>query len=460
MKNFLSLVLVLFGWPLQAQQSVLLTRKVKPDASIQAVLDTQFGAYELVLLEGPAPAVAGRAGTFRLSLDASGTAGDVMLEPNDLRNADYHAVVTTGHGEREETYASTRWFKGYYHEDRRQPVRVSVGDGGLSGYFVRQDTLRFIRPVRNFLPGTDSHLYIVYPADAVGREQLLCETVVDRGIEAAVARVHVAAETPVGGQLLIATEASYNYYITRGEETNAHILEVLNEIEGLYERDFGVTFRVTYQHAFAVDEDPYKSNESLQLLEQFRTEWNSRHTTVSRNLAFLFNTTTIPSGSVGRAYQGQACEDRSYAYGYFSRDNPAFETIAVAHEIGHLLGALHELGACDVVHTLMCPSLGGDLTFSSVAQAAITDYLNSHSCFDVPLTISLYPVPARNDLVIQCSEEIFSVAIYDVMGRKVQEGVYDEGKAQIPVAHVPPGIYVAVIRSATQVITRRLEILR
>jgi hypothetical protein len=113
-----------------------------------------------------------------------------------------------------------------------------------------------------------------------------------------------------------------------------------------------------------------------------------------------------------------------------------------------------------MVHTLMCPSLGGDLTFSTVAQQAITDYLDGHSCFDVPLNISLYPVPARTNLVIQCSEAIFSVALYDVMGRKVHERVYEQGEAQIPVTHVPQGVYVAVIRSASQVITRRLEILR
>ncbi|MBT1708475.1 hypothetical protein KK062_09580 [Fulvivirgaceae bacterium PWU5] len=463
-KNFLFLLLALCGWSLKAQQAVLTARKVTADAAIRAMLDERFTSYELVSLERPALTTLARTGTFRISFDASGMPGDVVLESNDLRHADYRAVVTTDRGEREETYAAAQWFKGYYNGDRQQPARFSVRDDGLSGYYVRQDTVWFVKPVGSFLPGTDPQLYIVYSTGATGWEQLFCEapaTTYDRSIAAAVVRAHsVAAETAVGKQLLIATEASYNYYATRGEATNAHILEVLNEIEGLYERDFGVTFRVTYQHAYAVDDDPYDSNESLVLLEQFRTEWNNGYTHVSRNLAFLFNTTTIPSGAVGRAYQGQACEDREYAYGYFSRDNPAFETIAVAHEIGHLLGAVHEQGGCDVVHTLMCPSLGGDLTFSDVAQKAIMDYLASHSCFDVPLTISLHPVPARTDLVIQCSEMKFSVALYDIMGSRVFEHRYDQGEAHIPVANMPQGIYMAVIRSATRMATRRLEILR
>lgn len=464
-KEILLFILMLFGCRLQAQQAVLSARKVMADAAVRAMLDERFAAYELVSFEGPAPGTAGRASTFRLSFNASGMPGEVLLERNDLRHADYRAVVTTVHGEREAIYAATQLFKGYYNGDRQQPARFSVGDDGLSGYYVRQDTLRFVKPLRSFLPGANTQLYIVYSAAAAGREPLFCDVpgaaYDGRSIAAAVARAHAATgKTPSGKQLLIATEASYNYYVTRDEQTNAHILEVLNEIEGLYERDFGITFRVTYQHAYAVDDDPYDSNESLTLLEQFRGEWNSRYTHVSRNISFLFNTTTIPSGAIGRAYQGQACEDREYGYGYFSRDNPAFETIAVAHEIGHLLGAVHEKGACDVVHTLMCPSLGGDLTFSDVAQNAIAEYLDSHSCFDVPLNISLHPVPARTDLVIQCSEVNFSVALYDAMGRRVHEGIYDHGEAHIPVANVPQGVYVAVIRSATQVITRRLEILR
>jgi hypothetical protein len=463
-KNSLFLLLALFGWPLQAQQAVLSARKVMADVAIRAMLDERFASYELVSLERPALITLGRAGAFRISFDVSGMPGDIVLESNDLRHADYRAVVTTDRGEREETYVAAQWFKGYYNGDRQQPARFSVGDDGLSGYYVRRDTLWFVKPVGSFLPGTDPQLYIVYSAGAAGWEKLFCDapgTAYDRNVAAAVVRAHsAAAETPVDKQLLIATEASYNYYATRGAGTNAHILEVLNEIEGLYERDFGVTFRVTYQHAYAVDGDPYNSNESLVLLEQFRTEWNNRYTDVSRNLAFLFNTTTIPSGAVGRAYQGQACEDREYAYGYFSRDNPAFETIAVAHEIGHLLGAVHEQGGCDVVHTLMCPSLGGDLTFSDVAQKAIADYLASHSCFDVPLTISLHPVPARTDVVIRCSEVNFSVALYDIMGSMVYEHRYDQGEAHIPVANMTQGVYVAVIRSATQMTTRRLEILR
>lgn len=455
-------MLVSFGWPLLAQHTVLSARNAVADGALREMLDKRVSAYALMSLRGTAPVAGGRAGTFRLSVDAAGMSGDVVLEPNDLRQADYRAVVTTDRGEHAETHMATQWFKGYYNGDRRQPARFSVTDGQLSGYFVRQDTLRFVRPVRSFLPGADPRLYIVYGAGAVGVEQLFCAVPGGaddrRGLEAPGARG--AAEAPSRRQLRIATEASYNYYITRGEATNAHILEVLNEIEGLYERDFGVTFRVTYQHAYAVGDDPYDSNESLTLLEQFRTQWNSRYTAVSRNVAFLFNTTTIPSGAVGRAYQGQACEDRAYGYGYFSRDNPAFETIVVAHELGHLLGAVHETGACDVVHTLMCPSIGGDLTFSSVAQSAISDYLAGHSCFDGPVDVSLHPVPARSDLVIQCSEETFSVTLYDIMGRKVHEHIYDQGEAHIPVAHLPQGVYMAVIRSAAQVITRRLEILR
>lgn len=455
---------VLLGWPLQAQL-MLSARKVAVASPMRAMLDERFSAYELVSLEAQALVAMGRTGTLQLSFDEPGAAGTVVLEPNDLRHTDYRAVVATSRGEQEEAHTAIQLFKGYYNQDRLQPARFRMGNDGLSGYFVRRDTLQFVKPVRSVLPGVDSPLYIVYSAAGASREQLFCEApgiaYDEPSIAAAVTRAHAAAETPAGGQLLIATEASYNYYITRGEDTNAHILEILNEIEGLYERDFGLTFRVTYQHAYAVDDDPYRSNESLALLEQFRTEWNSRYSTVARNLAFLFNTTTIPSGAVGRAYQGQACEDRAYAYGYFSRDNPAFETIAVAHEIGHLLGALHEVGdACQVKHTLMCPSMGGDLTFSDVAHRAIAAYLESHACFDVPIEVSLYPVPARTDLVIQCSEENFSVVMYDVMGRQVHEGTYDRGVAYIPVAQVPPGVYVAVVRSATQIITRRLEILK
>ncbi len=61
------------------------------------------------------------------------------------------------------------------------------------------------------------------------------------------------------------------------------------------ERDFGITFRVTFQHYFDNDNDPY-TGDGQELLSQFQDHWNSNWPEVPRRLAFLFHGKLLDSG--------------------------------------------------------------------------------------------------------------------------------------------------------------------
>jgi hypothetical protein len=269
-------------------------------------------------------------------------------------------------------------------------------------------------------------------------------------------------ELSKGLVLKIATQADYSYYLANGAGTNDHILGVINQIEGLYEKDFGITFKVTFQHVYETDNDPYTSTDALTLLKQFRDDWNANHQDVHRNIAFLFNAVDLPTGTLGRAYQAQACGDMNSSYGFFSYREFLYEASIVAHEIGHMLGAEHETAAgCEAEPSLMCAAIGRatPFIFSAAAQAVISEYLHAHPCFTDPLETRVHPVPARTDLIIESSMPNFTASLYDLLGKRVGAWTFTQYTGSIPTTDIPGGFYILQISSWNQERIHRIEIL-
>ena len=108
-----------------------------------------------------------------------------------------------------------------------------------------------------------------------------------------------------------------------------------------------MSFIVRFQHIYTTSNTPYNLTNSLDLVHQFRTEWNSNRGNVRSNIAHLFSGKSLTNG-IGRAWQGYVenaflpAASNSLAYGLsqYRVQGSLPETYQiVAHEIGHNLNA-------------------------------------------------------------------------------------------------------------------------
>jgi len=437
------------------------------DRESERVLASKFKSYQIIADEGGRPVTSNAKQasphTLHFSLDGGATSVAIALEPNDIRDASYRAVVTTARGEVTRPRSLVKWFKGHVQGDDDALVRFTLDTDGPSGYFFQGDRQRFVEPLARHCPAPAGLLLVYDAADVISQEARCDANELEHYRATTLGRqaTDTLSLLTSGLSLKLATEADFTYYSYFGENTNDHILGVINQVEGLYEKDFGVTFKVTYQHAFGIDDhDPYTSGDALTLLEQFRDYWNANHQEVNRNIAFLFNAVT--GSALGRAYQAQACTDVSSSYGFFSYNDFAYEALVVAHEIGHTLNANHETpDDCQADPSLMCASTARNtpFKFSAIAQAAISDYLNSHACFNDPLEVSIHPIPARTDLIIETSSINFSTTLFDPLGRKIGTWISNSPTTTIPTTDIPGGFYILQIKTWNQTSTHRIEIL-
>jgi hypothetical protein len=75
--------------------------------------------------------------------------------------------------------------------------------------------------------------------------------------------------------------------------------------------------------------------------------------------------------------------------------------------------------------------------------------------------INLYPNPSNNQFTLNNGQELIKeVALYDVMGRKVQHLTVNAFSTTVNVSDLPNGIYVVKINTASKVIVRKVQIMR
>ena len=167
------------------------------------------------------------------------------------------------------------------------------------------------------------------------------------------------------------------------------ILSIMNQVEGLYEGELGLTIPVAYQSAWGTANDPYGSTNPSALLGELTDYWNSNRGSVARDVVHMWTGKSLDNATIGTAYLEALCRyagSGRAAYG-LSKGVAGGQQIAItAHEIGHNLGATHPnqqappVAECD--NTVMSSSLSTNpqLTFCRSTRAMRSrDYLSSAS---------------------------------------------------------------------------------
>ncbi|HLL73533.1 MAG TPA: M12 family metallo-peptidase [Pyrinomonadaceae bacterium] len=377
----------------------LTTKGEQQDAGTQKI-DKVLRNYDTLKFDAP-DAIERVRQDGRLTLVTATETLELELEPHDLRAADYRAEESRDGGvvrALDAARAPVRTFKGIVRGKERAAARFTIDETTLEGLVLMDGEKYFVETKRRYDRSAAPTEFLFYKeSDVIERAPVACDATLDEKMKQAGAVVslqdsHVspdaaAAAIPLNREIKLATEADYEYVAALGssEAANNEILSILNLIEGVYQNELGLSFSVTYQHAWATTEDPYLSSSPSHGLTEFENYWNANFTHINRDTAHLWTGKDLDGNVIGSAEIGSICVSPARAYGMSQR---MFETdIKVgltAHEIGHNLGATHSdqnPSAGDCGNTIMQSQVGYSRSFCPYSRQQIAAYVeNSASC--------------------------------------------------------------------------------
>jgi hypothetical protein len=345
--------------------------------------------FEEVSLNVPAMAMQVRtAGEFLIVTQSQ--AFDVVLEPHELRTDDYRAEETAEGGiARPLARTPLRTYRGTAPGFPRSEARFSVNDEIFEGVILTPEDWYYIEPRRNFAPGSDPSEYVVYRRSDIRFEAFgTCATTLAERIGGAHELVEpmVMAEGDSIYVADVATEADYEYVTASSgaDAANSSILDVLNQVDGIYITELGISLRVAYQHAWSAADDPYTSTSPSNMLSEFRNHWNGNFYSVNFDLAHMWTGKDMDGSAIGIAYLSVVCSARSYSYGISQRFNSSpGKYILTAHEIGHNFGATHTESAsppqADCDNTIMNSYIGTGTSFCPFSKNEVAAFVAGNS---------------------------------------------------------------------------------
>ncbi|HEX8336328.1 MAG TPA: zinc-dependent metalloprotease family protein, partial [Pyrinomonadaceae bacterium] len=324
-----------------------------------------LNSFETVTLDPAEVLRAAREGGAVTLPTARGTF-DLEVEPFDVRSDDYRAVAAGPGGQMTELARtpSNSW-RGRLRGQEGTFVRLYLDGQKLQGIIITPSGTVFVEPARDLSAAAGSKEFVVYEASSVKPTDAECEEATLGGkVAAQAARSGVtpaaAAGTPKADEAFgpmpearIVTEADYEFYQkiqNLGGDvnaTNADILNIMTQVDGIYEAQLGVSLRVTFQRVWTTNTDPYTLTAASPALEEFADAYDNTFGTSgppSRDLTHMFTGKNFDGSTIGIAYRGVVCDIPDASYGIseslFSNTN-ALRVGVTAHEIGHNFGATH-----------------------------------------------------------------------------------------------------------------------
>lgn len=401
-------------------------------------LSKTFRKYDLLKFN-PKAAVSQIRRTGKFVLKTSERVFDIRLFSHDLRSKDYVSQVIGSNGvARTLPRVSVDMYKGFVRDLNGAQVRLTIADNSIEGAIITKTGRYFIQPARSFSKTASEDEFVFYNGQDVSQDAGTCGVTLADQVAAEEDRARRSVDHPkisgslsVGSQdstdvailnppkiVRLATDADAEYVAALGgaSQANKHILSIMNQVDGIYQVEIGVTFQIVLQNAWTdAATDPYTSTDRVALLDEFSNHWNANFRSTPRDLAHLWTGKEV-GGALGTAHLGVVCHRSELAYGW-SRHSPgnhinpitAVSVNVPAHEIGHNLGAAHtdqpttevpaDIGA-SCRSTIMQSSAGNGLSFCTFSRSQIAGFVNTFgtclsdsvtsppappSCVDIPI---------------------------------------------------------------------------
>ena len=346
----------------------------------------------------------------RLLLNTSAGDFDLELTPYDLRSPDYQSQVIGADGiARRLPITPVKTYKGPVNGSSHAQARMTLTEMGLEGIVITESARYFLQPARTFSKTANEDEFVFYNGNDTTQSPGICGvTLADEvAFQERLAKESGTLQSESWGSaspdalspmrvVRLATEADAEYVAALGGATNANqqILSIMNQVDGIYQFELGLTFQVVFQNSWSdAASDPYATTDSIGLVKAFADYWNAHFAGTQRDLSHFW-TGKHMDDAIGRAYLGSVCRVPSESYGVSQRypedpANPiAATTISLtAHEIGHNFGAVHpsepsipeDIGkSCE---SSIMRGLTASSTFCLFSRSQILTYVtNSGSC--------------------------------------------------------------------------------
>ncbi len=336
-----------------------------------------LSASEVVTIE--VPDTPGEAITITVPI--AGVEYTLDLQPQSVRAAGYQLLVQIEDGSLVQTKTGmVRTLRGSVVEVPGSIVAGSLLESGLKARIVFPGGVGsyWIERLSNQLADADESLYVVYHDDDTLPSEGRCAVDDSFRIDGnELAGPATSRGGACGTGLCVAElgiDADVEYFQDHGSSvptTQAQIESVINTMNVQYETETDITHLITAIIVRTSEPDPYSSNNSGVLLDQFVSEWQNNQNGIPHDAAQLFTGKNLSGGIIGIAYVGQICLSFDYSLVQSDFDsNFACKTDLSAHELGHLWNADH--CSCS----------------SNTMNASITCANNFHDTFTVPEIIS------------------------------------------------------------------------
>ncbi|HEY0375768.1 MAG TPA: M12 family metallo-peptidase [Pyrinomonadaceae bacterium] len=401
-------------------------RRSGPELTQDVDLDRLVRHYERVNLNRAEAAQRVRA-TGELSFETSAGTYELELEPHDMRAANYTAVEIGADGVERPVWMSgaVRTYKGTVRGMKGAQARFTVDDDTLEGVIITPGERYFIEPKSKYRAEAGESEFVFYKSSDVNADAAGVGGTLDRelrhqadSLSSKVEKLETAnlgvlpATTVRDVQLATDADAEFVTALGGSSAANAEILAIMNQVEGVYQTQLGLSFTIVHQNAWTnASTDPYTTNEAggcytaamcglapgaaldpKGLINELGEWWNANKTNVQRDLTHLWTGKDVVGSTVGLAWIGVSCQNQSFAYGFSQRlTSLPGKYIVTAHEIGHNFGADHSDGQTGCGNTIMGSFIGTGFTFCPYSVGQITDHVTAFSSCLSSCTISASP---------------------------------------------------------------------
>lgn len=345
---------------------------------------------------------ASRRTAFEFSVELDGTNETVHLEPHSLRSPDFKLFVQRGGALVEEASPPPATWRGHVRGRPGSTVTAAIHDGEMAAVVnLPGGPAWVVESLRRPVPHSPKGTHAIFRADAAlpvaGRcsvnspeiELGAAPAVNPKGparvpTEPALAVGPTAAAAPVNFYYAeIAFDTDVEYYFGSVQATMAHIEALINAVDAIYARDVQIGYLVTAIIIRTQEPDPYTTDDSEGLLDEFAGHWNSQMGSVRRDVAHLLTGRDLDGAgpAIGIGSLDTICNVPSQAYGLSGNYIvivPGFtrEVITMAHELGHGWGANH----CGVTECGIMAQTGSLLQdyFGDISRAEIISHRTAY----------------------------------------------------------------------------------
>ena len=311
-----------------------------------------------------------------------GGAKDVDMEifPHDIISTDFRAVIVDDEGEKEVELMS-RTFQGL-ETDTPHEIRLTLSDNFIYGGIETDEGMLMISQIKNTLKdkAIGPNRLVVYRSRDVIENDLGCGTDDQIKSDGFIENNLMANSSSSGCNIVELNLDCDTEYWNSYTDAFDQMLAEINLIQGVYENQLNTVLSVSNMHAFIGS--MYSSTNTATIINEIKSIWSSSpYSYELRDMVHHFTGKT--TNYAGQASSiGATCNETTPAVVTMDRTD-MHQTLA--HEIGHMLGGIHDDGNnCGTPYqrTIMCQGADKQMNFSTASINRITNFVDPKSCFN------------------------------------------------------------------------------